>query len=44
MMILVLLLALASFCFAQSPTSMTSANGATYTNPILDDIGADPWV
>ncbi len=38
------LLALASSCLAQTPTSTTSADSATYTNPILDEVGADPWV
>lgn len=32
-----------TLCNAQSPNS-TSSNTTTYTNPILDKVGADPWV
>ena len=41
-MIVSVLVALLGLLFVQS--QFVNADGATYTNPILDGIGADPWV
>jgi hypothetical protein len=41
-MMISILLVLASVCWAQYPTATASSNGATYTNPILNKMGADP--
>jgi len=29
---------------SSSPSSTSSSDAATYTNPILNEVGADPWV
>jgi hypothetical protein len=41
-MMISILLALASICWAQYPTATAGSDGATYTNPILNKMGADP--